>query len=150
TPPVARDIARAFRIDARGIVTTGFHRANLELHALPCRSGDRFDRLREQLESRPPGPAIVYVTLQRTAEAAAEALVAVGHDAVAYPAGLDDELRHRIQDEFMGARSQVSVATIAFGMGIDKADIRAVYHYNLPKGTENYAQEIGRAGRDGG
>ncbi len=149
TPGVARDIAQAFRIEAGNIVVTGFHRPNLELHAIPCRAGDRFPLLRKHLESRPPGPAIVYVTLQKTAEQVAKALAGLGYDAVAYHAGLGDEQRHRIQDAFMGAESQIIVATIAFGMGIDKADIRTVYHYNLPKSPEGYAQEIGRAGRDG-
>ena len=90
------------------------------------------------------------MTLQRTAEDVASFLKGRGIDAVAYHAGLGDERRHAIQDAFMASDSKVVVATIAFGMGIDKADVRAVYHYNLPKGPENYAQEIGRAGRDGG
>ncbi|MEO6434379.1 MAG: C-terminal helicase domain-containing protein, partial [Tepidisphaeraceae bacterium] len=92
---------------------------------------------------------IVYVTLQRTAENVAAFLDDKGIDAAAYHAGMDAEDRHRVQDEFMASDSKVVVATIAFGMGIDKSNIRAVYHFNLPKSLENYAQEIGRAGRDG-
>jgi ATP-dependent DNA helicase RecQ len=72
-----------------------------------------------------------------------------GVNALAYHAGLPDEQRHEAQDRFMSGEVDVIVATIAFGMGIDKADIRAVYHYNLPKTLENYMQETGRAGRDG-
>jgi ATP-dependent DNA helicase RecQ len=144
TPNVAKDIARAFRIAPEHIITTGFHRPNLELHAIPCRPKERLGLLRQQLESRPPGPAIVYVSLQQQAEDLAD----LGYDAVAYHAGLKAE-RHRIQEEFMGADSRIIVATIAFGMGIDKANIRAIYHHNLPKSLEGYAQEIGRAGRDG-
>ncbi len=149
TPEVARDIARAFRIEAADVVQTGFHRPNLELHATPCPAEGRRGRLLERLRDRPPGPAIVYVTLQKTAEELAEFLVRHGLDASAYHAGLDDDRRHAIQDAFMASGRGIVVATIAFGMGIDKADIRAVYHYNLPKSLENFAQEIGRAGRDG-
>ena len=93
--------------------------------------------------------AIVYVTLQKTAEEVASHLRKSGLKALAYHAGLPDEQRHEAQDAFMGGRVATIVATIAFGMGIDKADIRGVYHYNLPKTLENYAQETGRAGRDG-
>jgi ATP-dependent DNA helicase RecQ len=149
TPEVARDIARAFAIADPDVIRTGFHRPNLELHATPCNAGERYELLLDRLESRPPGPTIVYVTLQKTAEDLARALTAAGYPALAYHAGLDAEVRHRVQDEFMQSGSTTVVATIAFGMGIDKADIRAVYHYNLPKGLESYAQEIGRAGRDG-
>ena len=149
TPDVALDIAGAFRVAEADIVRTGFHRPNLELHATPCRADSRRDLLLRRLRDRPAGPAIVYVTLQKTAEELAGWLAGEGGDAVAYHAGQDDAQRHAIQDGFMAASGRVIVATIAFGMGIDKADIRAVYHYNLPKSLENYAQEVGRAGRDG-
>ncbi|WP_435018276.1 RecQ family ATP-dependent DNA helicase [Tundrisphaera sp. TA3] len=149
TPEVARSIAEAFGIAPGDVVRTGFHRPNLELHATPCTSAERDDLLLRRLAARPPGPAIVYVTLQRTAEELARQLAEHGYDAHAYHAGLPDEARHAVQDRFMASTSMIVVATIAFGMGIDKADIRAVYHYNLPKGPENHAQEIGRAGRDG-
>ena len=91
----------------------------------------------------------MYVTLQKTAEEVAAHLVRNGLPAKAYHAGLDSDLCTTIQDWFMVVPDAIVVATIAFGMGIDKANIRAVYHYNLPKTLENYAQEIGRAGRDG-
>ena len=149
TPAVADDVARAFEIAPDDVVRVPSFRPNLELHATSCRPGERFGLLVDRLRSRPPGPAVVYVTLQRTAEEVAEALVAEGFPAVAYHAGLGDERRAEIQDAFMASDDQVIVATIAFGMGIDKADIRSIVHYNLPKGPENYAQEIGRAGRDG-
>jgi ATP-dependent DNA helicase RecQ len=148
-PAVAADIARAFGVDPADVVRTGFYRPNLTLRLTPCRPGDADGLLAKRLAERPPGATIVYVTLQRTAEDVAKMLVNQGVPAKPYHAGLDAELRHTIQDWFMAAPHAVVVATIAFGMGIDKANIRYVYHYNLPKSLENYAQEVGRAGRDG-
>lgn len=149
TPDVAGQVARAFGIAEADVVITGFHRPNLELHANACAGADRQARLLESLKARPIGPTIVYVTLQKTAEDLADFLIGQGLDAMAYHAGMNDEQRHAIQDRFMGCSAGIVVATIAFGMGIDKSNIRAVYHFNLPKSLENFAQEIGRAGRDG-
>jgi ATP-dependent DNA helicase RecQ len=149
TPTVADDVAAAFGIAPGDVVRIPSFRPNLELHATPCRPEERPGLLIDRLSSRIPGPAVVYVTQQRTAEEVAEAIVAAGLDAVAYHAGLGDDRRGEIQDRFMASDDQIIVATIAFGMGIDKANIRTILHYNLPKGPENYAQEIGRAGRDG-
>ena len=149
TPEVARDVATAFAIAEDDIIVTPFHRANLELHATPCRGEERRDLLLQRLRGRPQGPTIVYVTLQKTAEDLAGFLTAEGFKAVAYHAGLKDDVRHRVQEAFMGSGDMIVAATIAFGMGIDKAGIRSVYHYNLPKSLEGYTQEIGRAGRDG-
>ncbi|MEI8227390.1 MAG: RecQ family ATP-dependent DNA helicase [Planctomycetota bacterium] len=148
TPAVAADIRRAFDIAAADHVQNSFRRPNLSYRITPCSAGDRLGVLTSRLLERRE-TAIVYVTLQKTAEEVASHLRKSGLKALAYHAGLPDEQRHEAQDAFMGGRVDTIVATIAFGMGIDKADIRGVYHYNLPKTLENYAQETGRAGRDG-
>jgi ATP-dependent DNA helicase RecQ len=146
---VATDVAAAFGIEPGDIVHTGFYRPNLELRITPCADAERARLLADRLRSRPAGPTIVYVTLQRTASQIADYLAKCGFSARAYHAGLTTEDRNEIQEAFMAADDMIVVATIAFGMGIDKANIRAVYHYNLPKSRESYMQEIGRAGRDG-
>ncbi len=148
TPAVAGDIRRAFGIDTADHIQTSFLRPNLCYRVTPCTGRERLSILTRRLQDQ-PGPAIVYVTLQHTAEQVATHLQKQGVKARAYHAGLADEHRHEAQDAFMSGTTDVIVATIAFGMGIDKADIRAVYHYNLPKTLENYQQETGRAGRDG-
>ena len=148
TPGVAEDVARAFGIAAGDVVRTSMHRPNLALVVTPTPAAERVERLRARLAEL-PGPAIVYVTLQRTAEEVAAALSAAGESAAPYHAGLEDAQRAQVQEDFLAGRLRVVAATIAFGMGIDKADVRAVYHLNLPKTLESYAQEVGRAGRDG-
>lgn len=149
TPQVADDIRSAFNITAADQVLTGFNRPNLALNIIPCSAEQRPNLLMQRLKSLPEGSTIVYVTLQRTAEDVAQMLSQAGLPAQAYHAGLKDEQRSAVQDAFMRGDSRIIVATIAFGMGIDKADIRTIIHYNLPKTIENYMQEIGRAGRDG-
>ncbi|WP_299594447.1 ATP-dependent DNA helicase RecQ [uncultured Microbulbifer sp.] len=149
TPDVAADIRRQFEIADAAQVQTGFYRENLQLLVTPCSETQKLPHLTQRLQVEPDAPTIVYVTLQQTAETVAEQLGAAGIRATAYHAGLKPDVREQIQNTFMAGDTRVIVATIAFGMGIDKADIRAVYHYNLPKSLENYMQEIGRAGRDG-
>lgn len=177
TRNVKKDMARKFAIDPSHIVQTGFYRQNLTLDIQTVQQ-DKTQQLihlvqqlsTQQLPGQPyqgqqqpeqshseqqhseqqrSGSGIVYVTLQHSAESLAQSLQEQGISASAYHAGLPDEQRHGVQQAFMSGQLQVVVATIAFGMGIDKADIRFVIHYDLPKSIENYSQEIGRAGRDG-
>jgi len=149
TEKVLEDICRGFQIEADGAVRTGFYRPNLTILTTPVDESQRDGALVERLETRAVGSTIVYVTLQRTAEEVAGRLADAGVQARAYHAGMGDQHRADVQDWFLASDRGVVVATIAFGMGIDKPNIRYVYHYNLPKSLENYAQEIGRAGRDG-
>ena len=149
TPEVAKDIAVGFKIAQDDVIHTGFHRPNLTLYVTPCQAGDRNDLLLSRLRKRRLVRPSSTSTLQRTAEEVAKLLSAAGFDARAYHAGMEAEDRAAVQDAFMKSERKIIVATIAFGMGIDKANIRSIYHYNLPKGLENYAQETGRAGRDG-
>ncbi len=148
TAKVKQDMASKFAIRADHIVQTGFYRENLHLSVLPVSAQEKQATLLAHVNQH-QGSGIVYVTLQHSAEQVADYLQKQGVDAQAYHAGFDDEKRQQIQADFMQGRTKVIVATIAFGMGIDKSDIRFVIHYDLPKSIENYSQEIGRAGRDG-
>ncbi|GAL02394.1 ATP-dependent DNA helicase RecQ family [Photobacterium aphoticum] len=154
TPAVIEDMRTKFAIAPEHVVVTGFYRSNLDLNILPTPQEDKAEALLKQLtQAVPVGspalPTIVYVTLQKTAEDLAQWLSQQGYTAQAYHAGMDSEQRQRIQHDFMAGHHHCIIATIAFGMGIDKADIRRVIHFDLPKSIENYSQEIGRAGRDG-
>lgn len=149
TPEVIADMQTKFAIAANDVVTTGFYRPNLNLLVEPVSGADKRRRLIQWMNERAGQPSIVYVTLQKTAEQIAEHLNRHGIQAEAYHAGLPHDKREGIQQRFMEGRSNCIVATIAFGMGIDKSDIRNVVHFDLPKSIANYSQEIGRAGRDG-
>ncbi len=149
TPTVIEDIKKAFSIEDRNVIQTPFHRSNLAIRIRITNGETRSRELLERLSTLPRGCTIVYVTTQKTSEEVALWLTEQGVDARAYHAGLEDEVRKSVQDWFMSEQNSIVVATIAFGMGIDKRDVRYVYHWNLSKGIENYAQEIGRAGRDG-
>lgn len=149
TPTVVDDVCTAFDIPVGDATVTGFYRPNLTMLMTPCPAEDRREKLLGMLQDRPTGSTIVYVTLQKTAETVADWLAQKGIAAKAYHAGLGTEDRTEVQDWWMARPDGVVVATIAFGMGIDKSDVRYVYHWNLPKSLESYSQEIGRAGRDG-
>jgi ATP-dependent DNA helicase RecQ len=148
-PPVVEDMGRKFNIPDQNVIVTGFYRSNLYLQVSPCRQNQKNQTLLKRLSKNPQSSTIVYVTQQKTAEEVAGMLKKNAITASPYHAGMKSEERESIQDDFMNGKIPVVVATIAFGMGIDKTDIRRVIHYNLPKTLENYSQEIGRAGRDG-
>jgi len=149
TPQVIEDMGLKFGIKQEDITLTGFYRANLNLAVQGVVSAQKIPVLAKWLMPRQHQAGIIYVTLQQTAEQVALELKAQGFPAQAYHAGMGHELRQQIQQRFMACDKGIIVATIAFGMGIDKSNIRFVVHYDLPKSIENYAQEIGRAGRDG-
>tara|TARA_R110002060_G_scaffold54349_2_gene65005 strand:+ start:10065 stop:12020 length:1956 start_codon:yes stop_codon:yes gene_type:complete len=149
TKHVKQDMAKKFSIDDKHIVQTGFYRSNLDLSVLPVAEVAKNQTLVDLIQHH-QGCGIIYVTLQQSAEKVANYLQQQGISAKAYHAGFKDDVRQQIQQDFMQGKTPVIVATIAFGMGIDKSDIRFVIHYDLPKSIENYSQEIGRAGRDKG
>ena len=149
TPAVIEDMQSKFDIAGENITVTGFYRSNLDISVVPCEEENKQTQLNDIIAAAPKLPSIVYVTQQQTAEQVASSLIRLGINAHAYHAGMKSDIREKIQQQFMDSQIDCIVATIAFGMGVDKSDIRRVIHFDLPKSIENYAQEIGRAGRDG-
>jgi ATP-dependent DNA helicase RecQ len=147
--PVEDDIVKKFSILETNSFRRSAYRDNLNLDVISVASQDKMQKLSEILSAKKSQASIVYVTLQKTAEEVATHLRSAGVDADFFHAGIDKDEKERIQDKFMSSSDCIIVATIAFGMGIDKSNIRNVIHFNLPKSIENYYQEIGRAGRDG-
>jgi ATP-dependent DNA helicase RecQ len=149
TTRVREDMCVKFNIPREHVYVTGFYRGNLFLQITPTGNSEKKNRLLQSLQKAPEEPTIVYVTLQKTAEDVAAFLCENKINAHPYHAGMSNENREMIQNKFMDGTLACIVATIAFGMGIDKKDIRRIIHYDLPKSIENYSQEIGRSGRDG-
>ena len=142
-----QDISDQLNLRKPTVFISSFDRANLSLEVRPAL--DRIKQIIEFIELKPNESGIIYCLSRKTTEELAEKLTKAGIKAKAYHAGLEATLRSKTQDEFINDQCQVVCATIAFGMGIDKSNVRWVIHYNLPKNIEGYYQEIGRAGRDG-
>lgn len=150
TPHVRKDLQKAFRIPAAQVVSISPYRKNIR-RLVRCTTdplAELIGFLREKEEAAHL-PAIIYTRTRKNAEELTAALSAAGWSALCYHAGISPETREKIQDDFLKNRCSILVATIAFGMGVDKPDVRSVVHVNLPSSPESYLQESGRAGRDG-
>lgn len=147
TPRVRDDICEQLRLRTPTVLVGVFDRPNLTYRVLPKQQS--YQRIRSLIRKHRDGAVIVYCLSRRETEQLAARLVADEIRAEAYHAGLDPERRSRVQEGFARERMDVIVATVAFGMGIDRSDVRCVIHSSLPRSIEQYQQETGRAGRDG-
>ncbi|KZL79294.1 family atp-dependent dna helicase [Colletotrichum incanum] len=149
TATVAHDIRATFNIPPEGLFITSMYRPNLRLMVEPISSDDDQVEICSRFLKKNPGPAIIYVTTHAGTETLAANLTKKKFNARPYHAGLNKDVRSDIQDKFLRNDNMIIVGTIAFGMGIDKENVRTIIHFDLPSSIEAYSQQIGRAGRDG-